>query len=148
MQLRLLTIKDDGYFLMKKQLMQYKLYVVYLIVKLKRKLYYALKYGEEYKMNEEYEAVFIIKNYKDEEKSKDIIEKINEIVLTEKCEIIEKNDMGTRKLPFKINQETIGNYYIISFRTNGKRKNAKTHIITKINTMEEILEHIIIKKDI
>lgn len=99
-------------------------------------------------MNEEYEAVFVLRIYKDKERIKEIIKKIDEIVIAERCEIIKRNDMGMRKLPYKINKETIAYYYTINFNNNGKKKNVIRNITIKANTMEEILKHVVIKKDI
>ena len=53
-------------------------------------------------MNETYEAVFIIKDYKDIEKIKEIIKEIDEIVINEGYEIYNRKDYGRKNLAYEI----------------------------------------------
>lgn len=97
-------------------------------------------------MNEVYEAVFIIKDYKDLEKINNIKKKIDEIIAKE-YDLFNKIDYGVKKLAYEIRKEKTGYYYVIKFRDNGKKKNAISKIEKNINTMEEILKYIIIRND-
>ncbi len=96
-------------------------------------------------MNEEFEAVFIIKDYKDSEKMTLIMKKIDEIVSTEGFEISKRMFYGARRLAYEIEKEKTGYYYIIRFKDNCKKKNAKAKVEKNINTVEEVLKFIIIK---
>lgn len=98
-------------------------------------------------MNETYEAVFIIKDYKDTEKIKEIIKEIDEIVINEGYEIYNRNDHGTKNLAYEIRKEKKGYYYVINFRDVSKKKNAREKVRRNINTMEDVLVFIIIKND-
>lgn len=98
-------------------------------------------------MREEYEAVFIFKEYKNENKIKQLKKKIDEIIIDEKCEIFNKNDLGTRRLAYKIKNKTVGYYYVVNFKTSVKKKNTERRIKMKLNTMEEILKYLIIRID-
>ena len=98
-------------------------------------------------MYETYEAVFIIKDYKDTEKIKEIIKEIDKIVINEGYEIYNKKDYGTKNLAYEIRKEKKGYYYVINFRDICKKKNAREKVRRNINTMEDVLVFIIIKND-
>ena len=49
-------------------------------------------------MNKKYEAIFIIKNNEDIEKVEEVIDKINNMVTSEYCDIFHKDKMGVRRL--------------------------------------------------
>ena len=98
-------------------------------------------------MSEEYEAVFIFREYKNEDKIKELKKKIDEIIIDEKCEIFNKNDLGTRRLAYKIKNKKVGYYYVVNFKTSVKKKNTERRIKIKLNTMEEILKYLIIRID-
>ena len=95
-------------------------------------------------MNETYEAVFIIKDYKDAEKIKEIIKEIDETVTNEGYEIYNSKDYGRKKLAYELRKEKNGYYYFINFRNISKKKNSISRVERKINTMEEVLKFIII----
>ena len=98
-------------------------------------------------MNETYEAVFIIKDYKDTEKIKGIIKEIDEIVINEGYEIYNRKDYGRKNLAYEVMKEQKGYYYVINFSDVSKKKNAREKVKRNINTMEDVLVFIIIKKE-
>lgn len=98
-------------------------------------------------MSEEYEAVFIFKEYKNENKIKELKKKIDEIIIDEKCEILNRNNLGIKTLAYKIKRQKKGYYYVVNFKTSVKKKNTERRIKMKLNTMEEILKYLIIRID-
>lgn len=98
-------------------------------------------------MNETYEAVFIIKDYKDTDKIKEIMKEIDGIVINESHEIYNRKDYGTKNLAYEIRKEKKGHYYVINFRDINKKKNAREKVKRKINTLEDVLKFIMIKND-
>ena len=51
-------------------------------------------------MDKKYEAIFIIKNNEDIEKVVEVIDKINNMVISEYCDIFHKDKMGVRRFIF------------------------------------------------
>lgn len=98
-------------------------------------------------MNETYEAVFLIKDYKDTEKMKGIMKKIDEIVFAEGHEIYNRQDYGIKRLAYDIGKEKMAYYYVINFRDISNKRNARAKVERNINTMEEVLKFIIIRND-
>ena len=93
-----------------------------------------------------HEAIFIIKSDK-EEQIKDVIERIDNIILSEYCEIISKEKKGTRKLAYEIKGNKTGYFYYVSFKGDYIDKNSLGKMSIKINTIEEIIKHIFIKME-
>ena len=92
-------------------------------------------------MGEKYEAVFIIKENKDEENIKNIIKNIIE---SEKCKIFKEETIGNKKLAYEIKGEKRGIFYLLNFEVKNKSKDVKGSISMKINTIEDVLKHIVI----
>ena len=80
-----------------------------------------MKYEEENKLNEEYEAAFIIKDYEDSEKMVSIMKKIDEIVVTEGFEIERRRVYSAKRFAYEIEKEKRGYYYVLRkmWRTSG-----------------------------
>ncbi len=95
---------------------------------------------------QEYEAVFIIK-INNEEKIKAIKGKIDEIITSEGAKITKRIDTGVKKLAYKINKETEGYYYLLVFKINYKETKVEEKIATKLNTIDEVIKHIVIKRE-
>lgn len=93
-----------------------------------------------------YEAIFIIKNDK-EEQIRDAIERIDNIILSEYCEIISKEKKGTRKLAYEIKGNKTGYFYYVSFKGDYIDKNSLGKMSIKINTIEEVIKHIFFKME-
>lgn len=96
-------------------------------------------------MDDKYEAIFIIKHYENEDKIKEVLEIIDNLVKTENCKIFLKDKMGERKLAYDIKGNKIGYFYLINFQVIGNNPNVKSKISLKINTLEEVLKHMILK---
>lgn len=93
---------------------------------------------------DKYEAIFIIKP-DDEEKIKDVIERINNIILSMCYEIIYKEEKGIKKLAYEIKGYKTGYYYYVNFKSNSMDKNSLGEISVRINTMEEVIKYIFLK---
>lgn len=99
-------------------------------------------------MDKKYEAIFIIKNYEDKEVLEDVLERINNIVITECGSIYHKDKIGVKKLAYEIKGNKQGYYYLINFKIpEFNIKDAIGRISMSINTLENIIKHIIIKID-
>ncbi len=96
-------------------------------------------------MDKKYEAVFIIKPKLDKNILNDTIDRINNIILSEDGEIYFKEKEGTKKLAYEIKGYKEGYYYYIKFKVDSSKTNKIGHISVKINTIEEIIKHIIVR---
>ena len=94
-----------------------------------------------------YEAIFIIKSNRGKENVNKTIKDINQLIKDSKCEIYLKKELGLRKLAYEIKECKDGYYYLINFKDESTKKDATNHITKGINTMEEVIKFIIIKKD-
>ena len=92
-------------------------------------------------MNRKYEAMFIIKNYENEDKRNQIIDRINNVFISEYCNIYDKEEMGIRKLAYEIKG---GFYYYIKFNALDNIQDIGK-ISVNINTIEDVIKHIIVK---
>lgn len=97
-------------------------------------------------MSKKYEAIFIIKNDEDNKKIEEVIEKINNMIISEYCNIFHEEKIGIKRLAYEIKNEKIGYYYLINFETQNESQEINK-ISIKINTIEEVLKHIIIRMD-
>lgn len=95
-------------------------------------------------MNKKYEAVFFIEPNEDKNKIKDIINKINNIIIYENCEIYYKEEKGTYNLAYEIKGNKKAFYYYIKFKTLDNKVPALGKISNKANTIKEIIKHIIV----
>lgn len=99
-------------------------------------------------MDKKYEAIFIIKNYEDKESLEDVLERINNIVITECGSIYHEDKIGIKKLAYEIKGHKQGYYYLINFKIpEFNFKDAIGRISMNINTLENVIKHIIIKID-
>lgn len=97
-------------------------------------------------MLNQYEAIFIIKTNEDENKIKETIEKINNII-SEESTILDNIEKGERNLAYPIKGERSGYFYFVVFKQDDSKKNVVGKISVKINTLEEVLKHIFIRVD-
>lgn len=99
-------------------------------------------------MDTKYEAIFIIKNYEDEKSLKDVMERINNIIVTGYGAIYHKDKIGVKKLAYEVKGNKQGYYYLINFKISELNiKDAIGRISMNINTLENVIKHIIIKID-
>lgn len=95
-------------------------------------------------MNKKYEAIFIIKNYEKKEEKNETIDRINNVFISEYCNIYDKEEMGIRKLAYEIKGEKEGFYYYIKFNAPDSIQNIEK-ISVKINTIEDVIKHMIVR---
>ncbi len=98
-------------------------------------------------MEVKYESVFILKPDLKEEKTKEILDTINNIIKSENGKSYYMEALGEKILAYTIKGQTKGFYYVINFKCSDDIKNIDKKISIKINTIEEIIKHIIVKKD-
>ena len=97
-------------------------------------------------MCKKYEAIFIIKNCDDADKVREVIDRINNMVISEYCDIFHKEELGVRKLAYEVKGEKKGYYYLINFKSPDDFADTGK-ISMKINTVEEVIKHIIVKME-
>lgn len=95
-------------------------------------------------MNKKYEAIFIIKKYEDEKAKNEIIDRINNVFISEYCNIYDKEEVGIKKLAYEIKGEKEGFYYYIKFNAPDSIQNIEK-ISVKINTIEDVIKHMIVR---
>ncbi len=96
-------------------------------------------------MCQKYEGIFIIKNHEDLNKIKEVIDKINNVVLSENANIYHKDELGIKNLAYEVKKQKKGYYYYIKSDVQDNKIDAVGKISTKINTIEEVLKYIIVK---
>ena len=95
-------------------------------------------------MENMYDAIFII-NSEDENKIKETIERINNILLSKSCKINSKQEKGIKKLAYEIKGFKQGYYYYVNFKNNGTDDNLIGKISIIINTIDEVIKYIFLK---
>lgn len=95
-------------------------------------------------MEIKYEAVFILKEICE---TKPIIEEINKVISEQGGNISYKEELGLKKLAYKVKGNDKGHYYVVDFETSEKLKDIIGKISMKINTIEEVIKYIILKKN-
>ena len=95
-------------------------------------------------MCRKYEGIFIIKNTEDSKKIEEIINIINNMIISEYCDIFYKEKLGVRNLAYEVKGHKKGYFYYIKFKVPDSLRDTRK-ISIKINTLEEVIKHIIIK---
>jgi len=95
-------------------------------------------------MNLKYEAVFIIK-IDDEDKIKEVKDRIDNIFESEGMNVFKKEDFGDKKLAYEIKKQSSGRYYLINYEVPEGKENREGKFKIKLNTMEEVLKFIIVR---
>ena len=98
-------------------------------------------------MCQKYEAIFIIKENKQENKTKEIINQINDIIANYNGEIYYKDEKGICNLAYEIKGNKKAFFYYIDFENIENNELELGKIAIKLNTIEEILKHIILKME-
>lgn len=97
-------------------------------------------------MNQKYEAIFIIKEDKELSKTKEVIDMIDNIVTSMGFDIFYKEEKGIRDLAYEVKGKKKGYYYYINFKVpENLQEDEVNKISVKINTIQEVLKHIILK---
>lgn len=96
-------------------------------------------------MCQKYEAIFIIKENKQENKTREIINEINSIVENYNGKIYYKDEKGICNLAYEIKGNKKAFFYYIDFKNIENKELELGKIAIKLNTIEEILKHIMLK---
>lgn len=91
-----------------------------------------------------YEVGFIIKPNVDENEVRQTIEKLKNIYIAEKSNILDEFDMGVRELAYEIEKETSGYYYFLNLETTSEA-NKEFERICRIS--EDVLRFMVINID-
>ena len=92
-------------------------------------------------MEKKFELLCLIK--KDCNKGK-IIEQINQFITELGGSAFHTEDMGLRNLAYEIKGEKKAYFYLANFKVAESNKNIDCRLSVKINTIEEIIKHMII----
>lgn len=95
-------------------------------------------------MGKKYESFYILKEDCDK---KAIIEKINQMVKEQGGNIYHTEEIGLKKLAYEVKGYKEGYYYLADFEVAESSKNTAIRLSKKINTIEEVLKHIVLKLD-
>ena len=93
-------------------------------------------------MGKKYESVYIIKEDCDK---KSVIENINKMIKEQGGNIYHKEEIGLKKLAYEVKGYKNGYFYLADFEVAESSKNIPKRLSTKINTVEEVLKHIVLK---
>ena len=95
-------------------------------------------------MMEKYEVMFIVKNTIEDDSVKAVADSLQGIITKGKGKIIEFKEMGKRKLAYPIKKQNEGYYVLINFSSNPDFIDELERVY---NITDEIIKHIIVKKD-
>ena len=91
-----------------------------------------------------YEIMFIVKSENDEKTIKDTVSAFEKVLTDMKAKIVNKKDMGQKKLAYPINKQLRGNYYVFNVEAS---TDAVKEFDRKARIDENILRHIIIREE-
>ena len=91
-----------------------------------------------------YEIMFIVKSENDEKTIKDTVSSFEKILVDMKAKIINKKDMGQKKLAYPIKKQVRGNYYLFNVEASVAAIN---EFDRKAKIDENILRHIVIREE-
>lgn len=91
-----------------------------------------------------YEVMYIVRPDLEEEATKAVVERFNQVVTDNGGEIEKIDEMGKRRLAYEINDYREG-YYVVMYIQ------AETHVVDELerlfNINEDVMRHIVIKED-
>ena len=91
-----------------------------------------------------YEIMFIVKSENDEKTIKDTVSSFEKILVDMKAKIVNKKDMGQKKLAYPIKKQVRGNYYLFNVEDSVAAIN---EFDRKAKIDENILRHIVIREE-
>ena len=91
-----------------------------------------------------YEIMFIVKSENDEKTIKDTVSSFEKILVDMKAKIVNKKDMGQKKLAYPIKKQVRGNYYLFNVEATVAAIN---EFDRKAKIDENILRHIVIREE-
>ena len=92
----------------------------------------------------EYELMYIIQPAIEEEAKKALVERFNNMLISNGAEIIESKEWGKRRLAYEINDLREGFYQIVKLNSGSEAINEYTRLA---NINEDIIRHIAVRKD-
>ena len=91
-----------------------------------------------------YEIMFIVKSENDEKTIKETVSSFEKILTDMKAKIVNKKDMGQKKLAYPIKKQVRGNYYLFNVEASVAAIN---EFDRKAKIDENILRHIVIREE-
>ncbi len=91
-----------------------------------------------------YEIMFIVKSENDEKTIKDTVSAFEKVLTDMKSKIVNKKDMGQKKLAYPIKKQVRGNYYLFNVEASSA---AIKEFDRKAKIDENILRHIVIREE-
>ena len=91
-----------------------------------------------------YEIMFIVKSENDEKTIKDTVSAFEKVLTDMKAKIVNKKDMGQKKLAYPIKKQVRGNYYLFNVEATVAAIN---EFDRKAKIYENILRHIVIREE-
>ena len=91
-----------------------------------------------------YEIMFIVRTDIDEKTQKDTVKAFEKVLTDMKGKIVNKKEMGQRKLAYPINNQLRGFYYILNVESSAA---AVKEFDRKAKIDENILRHIVIRDE-
>lgn len=91
-----------------------------------------------------YEIMFIVKSENDEKTIKDTVSSFEKVLTDMKAKIVNKKDMGQKKLAYPIKKQVRGNYYLFNVEATVAAIN---EFDRKAKIDENILRHIVIREE-
>lgn len=91
-----------------------------------------------------YEIMFIVKSENDEKTINDTVSAFEKVLTDMKAKIVNKKDMGQKKLAYPIKKQVRGNYYLFNVEATVAAIN---EFDRKAKIDENILRHIVIREE-
>ena len=91
-----------------------------------------------------YEIMFIVKSENDEKTIKDTVSAFEKVLTDMEAKIVNKKDMGQKKLAYPIKKQVRGNYYLFNVEASVAAIN---EFDRKAKIDENILRHIVIREE-
>ena len=91
-----------------------------------------------------YEIMFIVKSENDEKTIKDTVSAFEKVLTDMKAKIVNKKDMGQKKLAYPIKKQVRGYYYLFNVEASVAAIN---EFDRKAKIDENILRHIVIREE-
>lgn len=92
-----------------------------------------------------YELMYIINPVLTDEQTKDIVQRVTAFMKEHDVDVVEVNEMGSRRLAYPIEKKKNGYYVLVNFRTDDGSFIATFDRALRIN--DEIMRHLILRYD-
>ncbi|MDD4168988.1 MAG: 30S ribosomal protein S6 [Desulfotomaculaceae bacterium] len=91
-----------------------------------------------------YEVVYILRPDLDEEKNTEVIEKFNDLIVSQGGEIIKLDKWGKRRLAYEVRDFREGFYVVLHINAESK---VSSELDRVFKITDEVLRHIIIREE-